>query len=186
MPLKHNYHIIVADDNTALLKTLKLVLGSRFEKVGIISNPQMLPAILGAGKVDLVLLDMNFDSKRLDGSDGLFWLNRIKEHDAAPAVILITAFGDIDLAVECIKKGADDFITKPWDNNRLIEKIITAIEKHNAAVYDAEKKIEPLSAIEKEQIATAIKNADGNITKAAKLLGISRRTLYNKIQKYEL
>lgn len=187
--MKHNYHIIVVDDNTALLKTLKMVLGSRFEKVGVISNPQMLPAILGAGKVDLVLLDMNFDSKRLDGSDGLFWLNRIKEYDTAPAVILITAFGDIDLAVECMKKGADDFVTKPWDNNMLIEKIVIAIEKRNATLQKdstAEKKIEPICTIEKEQITAAIKNTEGNITKAAKLLGISRRTLYNKIQKYEL
>lgn len=88
--------------------------------------------------------------------------------------------------ISFLQSCAFGFAVITWDNNRLIEKIITAIEKHNAAVYDAEKKIEPLSAIEKEQIATAIKNADGNITKAAKLLGISRRTLYNKIQKYEL
>lgn len=177
---RYNYHIIAIDDNIALLQTLKVVLGAHFERVATISDPKMIQGILAGGSIDAVLLDMNFDNSRLDGSDGLFWLQRIKEHGNAPAVILITAFGDINLAVESMKKGADDFITKPWDNNELIEKIVAAIEKHSP------QQANTLEQKEREQIMEALSAAGKNITQAAKKLGISRRTLYNKIAKYGL
>lgn len=177
---RYNYHIIAIDDNIALLQTLKVVLGAHFERVATISDPKMIQGILAGGSIDAVLLDMNFDNSRLDGSDGLFWLQRIKEHANAPAVILITAFGDINLAVESMKKGADDFITKPWDNNELIEKIVAAIEKHSP------QQANTLEQKEKEQIMEALSAAGKNISQAAKKLGISRRTLYNKIAKYGL
>ena len=187
---KYNYHIIAIDDNVALLQTLKLVLGSRFDKVGIISDPKLITGILSAGKVDAVLLDMNFDSKRLDGSEGLFWLGRIKERPNAPAVILITAFGDISLAVESMKNGADDFITKPWDNEELIQKIVEAIKKRQSVAHEQEPTInrqpETLEAAERERIEDALKATNRKISKAAELLGRSRRTLYNKIMKYGL
>lgn len=196
MVTKYNYHIIAIDDNKALLQTLKLVLGSRFDKVGTIADPKLIAGILSAGKVDAVILDMNFDSKRLDGSEGLFWLDRIKERPNAPAVILITAFGDINLAVQSMKNGADDFITKPWDNEELIQKIVTAIEKHRAATTPPlndniphstlPQSDETLKATERTRIQAALKATNHNISKAAGLLGISRRTLYNKILKHGL
>ena len=125
----YDYHILVIDDNQALLQSLSIVLQSTFSKVATITNPQLIPAVLNAGPIDVILLDMNFNNCKLDGEEGLFWLEKIKSRPDAPVIILITAFGDIGLAVEAMKKGADDFITKPWNNETLIEKIISAINK---------------------------------------------------------
>lgn len=178
---KYPYHIVAIDDNIALLQTLKVILGAHFERVATISDPKLLQGILAGGNIDAILLDMNFDNSKLDGSDGLFWLQRIKERPEAPAVILITAFGDIQLAVESMKRGADDFITKPWDNEELINKILSAIEKHEPQPDNI-----TLKENEKEQIMSALNATDNNISQAAKKLGISRRTLYNKMSKYGL
>lgn len=124
--------IIVIDDNAAVLKTLGIVLRGAFTTVVTVGDPKLIPAIIGAGDVDAVLLDMNFGSGRLDGQDGLFWLDRIKQRSnlpSPPAVVLITAFGDVSLAVESLKQGADDFVQKPWNNDRLIQVLGDAIVK---------------------------------------------------------
>ncbi len=181
---KYNYHIVAIDDNIALLQTLKVVLGAHFEKVATISDPKMIQGIIAGGSIDAVLLDMNFDNSKLDGSDGLFWLQRIRENDNAPAVILITAFGDINLAVESMKKGGDDFITKPWNNDELIEKIVAAIEKRTA--QQPLNETNTLEEKERKQIAEVLAAAGNNVSQASKMLGISRRTLYNKMAKYGL
>lgn len=183
---KHNYHIIAIDDNIALLQTLKVVLGAHFERVATISDPKMIQGILAGGNVDAVLLDMNFDNSKLDGSDGLFWLKILKERENAPAVILITAFGDINLAVESMKLGADDFVTKPWNNEELINKIVGAIRKNDLAKEEPEPDNSTLEETEREKIASVLLATQNNVSRAAKILGISRRTLYNKIAKYGL
>ena len=122
------YKILVIDDNQSVLRTLKLVLKGVFKTVVTVPDPKLIPVLLRAGDVDVVLLDMNFDARRLDGEEGLYWLNRIRElPNNSPAVVLITAFGDIDLAVKSVQQGAEDFITKPWDNHVLISKLETAI-----------------------------------------------------------
>ena len=91
--------------------------------------PYLLPALLRNGDVDLVLLDMNFGTGKQGGGEGLFWLDRILELKNPPAVILITAFGDIELAVSSLKKGATDFIVKPWDNENLIQALTHVLER---------------------------------------------------------
>lgn len=124
-----NGKIIVVDDNEAVLKTLRFVLSREFRTVVGVSNPTLLPALLREEDVDVVLLDMNFGTGKQTGGEGLFWLDRIQKMLHPPAVILITAFGDIELAVASLKKGASDFIVKPWDNDKLIECIRLACEK---------------------------------------------------------
>lgn len=121
--------LLIIDDNEAVLRSLKLVFAGVFDRVVAVNNPQLLPALLREGDTDAVLLDMNFDARKLDGSEGLFWLERIKEMENAPAVVLITAFGDVPVAVEAMKRGAEDFVTKPWDNGELIAKLHQAMEK---------------------------------------------------------
>ena len=182
----YNYHILAIDDNEALLQTLKLILKKEFAVVGTVQHPNLVPAILAGGKVDAILLDMNFDNSKLDGSDGLFWLKILKERENAPAVILITAFGDINLAVESMKLGADDFVTKPWNNEELINKIVGAIRKNNLAKEEQEPDNSTLEETERERIASVLLATQNNVSRAAKILGISRRTLYNKIAKYGL
>jgi DNA-binding NtrC family response regulator len=188
--------ILVIDDNTAVLSTLKIVLKSVFKTVVAVSDPQLIPALISAGDVDAVLLDMNFGSDKLDGQDGLFWLDRIMSRsglDNPPAVVMITAFGDVGLAVTSLKKGALDFIQKPWDNNDLIRKLQEAIAKRDA-LY-AEKQKNPAAAetaeqeapssldeMEKITIQRVLESSGRNLTTAAEKLGISRQTLYNKMK----
>lgn len=126
-----NGKIIVVDDNEAVLKTLRLILSRKFRTVIGTSVPTLLPALLRDGDVDIVLLDMNFGTGKQDGGEGLFWLDRILERPDPPEVILMTAFGDIELAVASLKKGASDFIVKPWDNEKLIATVLTAFNRRS-------------------------------------------------------
>ena len=190
--------ILVIDDNTAVLTTLRMVLKSSFNTVVAVSDPKLIPALISQGDVDAVLLDMNFGSDRLDGQDGLFWLDRIMNRsnlENPPAVVMITAFGDINLAVQSLKKGASDFIQKPWDNNDLITKLTEAIEKRNARAYEVQTQTAEPAAVEPEPQSTledmeiqaikrVLEQADRNLSVAADKLGISRQTLYNKMKKY--
>lgn len=192
------YKILIIDDNQSVLRTLKLVLNGVFRTVVTVPDPKLIPALLQAGDVDVVLLDMNFDARKLDGEEGLFWLNRINEMPNAPAVVLITAFGDIDLAVRSVQQGAEDFVTKPWDNQVLIQKLEAAIEKHRAkkqtetlaaqaaSLHDqinADKQLS-LDELEKKHILEVVDQEHGNLVNAAERLGISRQTLYNKLKKF--
>ena len=183
--------ILVIDDNTAVLSTLRLVLKSVFRTVVAVSDPQLIPALISAGDVDAVLLDMNFGSDKLDGQDGLFWLDRIMNRSGLenpPAVVMITAFGDVSLAVNSLKKGALDFIQKPWDNNDLIRKLQEAIIKRNernAKPQEEEEELpHNLEEIEKQTIIRVLDSCGHNLTTAAEKLGITRQTLYNKIKHY--
>ncbi len=183
--------ILVIDDNTAVLSTLRLVLKSVFRTVVAVSDPQLIPALISAGDVDVVLLDMNFGSDKLDGQDGLFWLDRIMNRSGLenpPAVVMITAFGDVSLAVNSLKKGALDFIQKPWDNNDLIHKLQEAIIKRNernAKPQEEEEELpHNLEEIEKQTIIRVLDSCGHNLTTAAEKLGITRQTLYNKIKHY--
>ena len=194
------YKILIIDDNQSVLRTLKLVLNGVFKTVVTVPDPQLIPALLQAGDVDVVLLDMNFDARKLDGEEGLFWLNRINEIPNAPAVVLITAFGDIDLAVRSVQQGAEDFITKPWDNQTLIQKLEAAITKHHAKQQTATLAAEAVSLhnqieanqllsldeLEKKHILEIVDQEHGNLVNAAERLGISRQTLYNKLKKYDV
>ena len=188
--------ILVIDDNTAVLSTLKIVLKSVFRTVVAVSDPQLIPALISAADVDAVLLDMNFGSDKLDGQDGLFWLDSIMSRsglDNPPAVVMITAFGDVGLAVTSLKKGALDFIQKPWDNNDLIRKLQEAIAKRDAlyaekqknpAAAETERQEVPssLDEMEKLTIQRVLESSGRNLTTAAEKLGISRQTLYNKMK----
>lgn len=121
-----NGKIVLVDDNEAVLKTLRTIISREFKTVVSVSIPTLIPALLRDDDVDVVLLDMNFGSGMQNGGEGLFWLDRIMERNTPPEVILITAFADIELAVSSLKKGATDFIVKPWDNEKLIATVISA------------------------------------------------------------
>lgn len=124
--------VIVVDDNEAVLKTLRLILSREFRTVVCVQVPTLLPALLREEDVDVVLLDMNFVNGKQTGDEGLFWLDRIRQSERAPAVILITAFADVDLAVSSLKRGATDFVVKPWDNEKLVSTIVSAWENVRA------------------------------------------------------
>lgn len=132
--------ILVIDDNAAVRSTLNLVLKTQFSSVVVVGSPQFIPSQIGYDDIDAVLLDMNFGQGHLDGQDGLFWLDRIMNRSGLenpPAVVMITAFGDVSLAVQSLKNGAVDFIEKPWDNNDLISKLNEAILKRRQRIRAA-------------------------------------------------
>ncbi|WP_033962369.1 sigma-54-dependent transcriptional regulator [Psychroserpens jangbogonensis] len=131
--LLKNTSILVIDDDSDVLIAMKMLLKSKVKEVIIEKNPNNLISILNKNKFDVVILDMNFNSVINTGNEGVYWLTKIKEIDKGIAVILITAYGDLDLAVRALKKGASDFVVKPWENQKLLESImeILANKKSN-------------------------------------------------------
>jgi len=111
--------ILVVDDNKSILSAVEILLMDEFEDVVTIANPNQLPSLVESGDFDLILLDMNFSAGVNTGNEGLYWLARIKELKPELEVVLFTAYGDVELAVNALKKGATDFILKPWDNEKL-------------------------------------------------------------------
>ena len=120
-------HILIVDDNKTLLNALEMALQPDFESVTSLSNPKQLPFILQTERVDVILLDMNFVAGINSGNEGIFWLGEIKKIRPDVQVVMITAFGDVELAVKALKMGAADFVLKPWNNTRLLETIKAAI-----------------------------------------------------------
>ncbi len=189
--------LLIIDDNAAVRTTLRLLLSKEFDEIATIGDPKLIPAVMKDNDVDVVLLDMNFSNSNLDGSEGLFWLERIKSSDNPPAVVLITAFGDVPLAVEAMKNGAEDFVTKPWDNDDLIAKLHKAIKKNTemksqrvsvakAREIEQKERIQDemtLDELKLAHIRHVIKLSGGNLTAAAERLGINRQTLYNLLKK---
>jgi two-component system, NtrC family, response regulator HydG len=129
MSLK-NACVLVIDDDPDVLTAVRLLLKTEVKEVVVEKNPENLRWLLSKQKFDLILLDMNFNSSINTGNEGLFWLKKIHgEYRSEAAVIMITAYGDIDLAVRCLKEGAADFVVKPWHNERLIGIIKDALKR---------------------------------------------------------
>ena len=101
--------ILVVDDDKQVLKTLEFLLETEYERVSTINNPNLIPTELRSEKFDVILLDMNFSKGQNTGNEGFYWLNRILKADPDAIVILITAYGDVELAVRAIQDGATDF-----------------------------------------------------------------------------
>src|SRR6185436_17907622 len=124
-----NASILVIDDDTDVLTAVRLLLKTEAREVITEKNPENLRWQLSKQTFDVILLDMNFTSSINTGNEGLFWLRKIKEFRSDAAVIMITAYGDIDLAVRSLKEGAADFIVKPWHNEKLLEAIKETLRK---------------------------------------------------------
>ena len=112
---------LVIDDDPDVLTAVKLLLKTEVKEVVTEKNPENIKHLLAAKKFDMILLDMNFNSSINTGNEGIFWLKKIKEllTENWP-LIMITAYGDIDLAVRSLKEGASDFMVKPWHNEKLV------------------------------------------------------------------
>lgn len=115
--------ILIVDDNKSVLTSLEMMLECEYVHILTASAPGQIIALLNAHRVNVVILDMNFSAGVNTGNEGLFWLRRILEIEAGMPVIMLTAYGDVELAVKALKSGAADFVLKPWDNEVLLEKI---------------------------------------------------------------
>ena len=116
-------NILIIDDNEAMLVSLRMLLKNVCEDVQTSTNPNAIPTLMRRKRPDVVLLDMNFGRGINNGNEGMFWLKEIKRLEPDVAVVLFTAYADIDLAVRGMKEGAADFIVKPFENEVLIEKL---------------------------------------------------------------
>jgi two-component system, NtrC family, response regulator HydG len=132
-----NACILVIDDDTDVLTAVRLLLKTETAEVVTEKNPENIRALLSQQTFDIILLDMNFNSSINTGNEGLFWLKKIKEFGSEASVIMITAYGDIDLAVRSLKEGATDFIVKPWHNEKLISTIREALKRKDNKVTSA-------------------------------------------------
>ena len=121
--------ILVVDDNAGIRSALNVLLKRHFAEVELIASPKQLRSTVLTFKPDVVLLDMNFYTDINTGNEGLFCLSEIKRYAPYVEVVLFTAYADIQLAVEGMKRGAFDFVVKPWDNERLIEILKSAYKR---------------------------------------------------------
>ena len=120
--------ILIIDDDEDVLIAAKLLLKKHAKEVIIEKNPKKIPFLMNNGTYDVILLDMNFSKDITSGKEGFYWLLQILEADPSAVVILITAFGDVEMAVKALKEGATDFVLKPWQNEKLIGTLSAAIK----------------------------------------------------------
>ena len=126
--------VLIIDDNEEILLALRLFLIDYFEEVVTEKNPNQIPTLIQSQTFDLYILDMNFNAGRNTGNEGLYWMDQIREADSEAVVIFITAYGDIELSVKAIKKGATDFIQKPWEDDKLLGTILSAYELRKSRI----------------------------------------------------
>jgi len=157
--------ILIVDDNKSVLNSLNLFLKHKVDKVITCSNPNQILNLLEAEDVDLVLLDMNFSAGVNTGNEGIFWLREIHKIYPKMVVTLITAYGDIELAVNAMKEGASDFILKPWDNQKLLATILNGIE-----LSQSRKEVSDLKQKTKQLIEDTNTNYQDFIGKSAAML----------------
>ena len=126
--MKKEGKILVVDDNAGIRSTLKILLPMHFAEVELLPSPVTLVSTVEKFRPDAVLLDMNFNADINTGNEGLYWLGELKSRFPELKVVLFTAYADVQLAVEGMKRGAYDFIPKPWDNDRLISTLHSACQ----------------------------------------------------------
>lgn len=120
--------ILIVDDDEDVLLAAKMLLKKHAHQVTIEKNPNKIPFLLNNDSYDVILLDMNFSKDITSGKEGFYWLSQITEREPNAVVILITAFGDVEMAVRALKEGATDFVLKPWQNEKLLATISAAIK----------------------------------------------------------
>nr|WP_320118435.1 sigma-54 dependent transcriptional regulator [uncultured Marinifilum sp.] len=149
MTSQKNGKILAIDDNEDILFSLKLLLKQHVELIHTESNPEMIPKLMKQESYDVILLDMNFTKDAISGQEGYHWLNKILEIDSRAVVLFITAYGDIEKSVKAIKAGATDFILKPWQNEKLVATISSAIKlrKSKEEVSELKTKQKELNAV---------------------------------------
>ncbi|MEO1260134.1 MAG: sigma-54 dependent transcriptional regulator [Bacteroidota bacterium] len=126
--MKKDATILIVDDEEDILLTLRLFLKQHFERVFTEHNPHLLPRMMRQYEPDVILLDMNFRKGDTSGADGMRWLKKAVELDPNANVIMITAYGDVKVAVKCLKAGAVDFVEKPWRNEKLLATINAVVK----------------------------------------------------------
>jgi two-component system response regulator RegA len=175
--------IVIVEDDADVQRAARIALAGSCRLIEVLDTPAALAGRLEAVSFDVVLLDLNFVAGDRSGTTGLDALARLQELDAALAVVLMTAYGGVSLAVEALKRGATDFVLKPWRNDKLIATVLAA-----AAATRRRRATETLNLdrLERGAIERALQQHGGNISLAAAALGLSRPALYRRMSKHGL
>lgn len=175
--------VLVVEDDADVRRSARVALASHAERVEELESATELESILASGAFHVVLLDMNFVAGERSGAAGLDALARIRSFDPTIAVVLMTAYGGVALAVDSLKRGAADFVLKPWRNDKLVAAISAAAE-----ITRSRRAAETLQlgALERSAIERALARFQGNISSAATALGLSRAALYRRMAKHGL
>ncbi len=136
----HPANILIVDDNPGVLSAGKLLLKRHFAEVETTREPAEIPDLLRERRYEVILLDMNFNRTKNTGQEGFQWLEKILHLDPTAVVVLITAYGDVELAVRAIKNGATDFVLKPWDNDKLLATLYAALRLKSSQDENTELK----------------------------------------------
>ena len=167
--------ILIIDDDAGVRSSLTFLLKHAGFQAEAVSGPKEAIAHLRERTPELVLMDMNFTLGMNTGQEGLTWLRTLRHLHPQLPVVLITAYADVQLAVKCLKAGASDFVTKPWDNDELLRTLKDAVDKG--------QEIQSLDELERNHVKRVVDHCHGNISRAAELLGITRQTLYAKLHR---
>ncbi|WP_258103894.1 sigma-54 dependent transcriptional regulator [Marinoscillum sp. MHG1-6] len=152
--------ILIIDDDEDVLLAAKMLLKKHAKEVLIEKNPKKIPFLLNNDAYDLILLDMNFSKDITSGKEGFYWLEQILDKDPQAVVIMITAFGDVEMAVQALKAGATDFVLKPWQNEKLIATLNSAAKLK--ASYKEVSQLKQTSKVLQESSNYAFKDIIGN------------------------
>jgi DNA-binding NtrC family response regulator len=162
-------NILLVDDDEFVLLSIRLLLEPHFTSVKTVNNPEKIPALFDREHFDVVMLDMNFRQGDTSGNQGRFWLKKILSLSPDTQVILVTAFADIEVAVESIKEGALDFIVKPWQNEKLLSTVKTA-----NLLSQEKKKVKQLKSQQKSLVSALDKPYEPLIGKSEAILSIKK------------
>ena len=145
---KKSVKVLIVDDNEDILLAAKLLLKPFVNVVYTEKNPQNIPMLIKNQDYDVIFLDMNFTQDMTSGKEGFYWLKEILNIDSSAVVILITAFGDIEMAVRAVKEGAIDFVLKPWQNEKFIATFSSALKLRESKI-----ELEDIKSKQKQLIA---------------------------------
>ena len=168
--MSHQAHILIVDDDQDVLNATRIFLKQHGFLIDTEERPVFVTQLLKNQKYDLVLLDMNFSREGRSGKEGFYWLNQILETDPSIPIILITAYGDMDQAIKAIQKGATDFITKPWESEKLLATILKALKMRNNPLLSTTNQTDSKPQDDKREIigqSEAIKKVFQTIDKVA-------------------
>jgi two-component system, response regulator RegA len=183
--------ILLLDDDPDVGLAAQLLLQRRVAPLTCLRRPAELLPALDQKRYELLLLDLNFGPGRTDGAQGLRLLEEVQARPQPPVVIVMTAFADIELAVQALRRGAYDFVTKPWDNVKLVAACREALQRARpAGLPDSPpapaEPVRSLAVQERAAVLAAMSEAQGNLSAAARLLGLSRAALYRRLDKHGL
>ena len=175
-------NLLIVDDDPDVLKAAASALARAADRVDTAPSPEGV--VERAHLYDAVLLDMNFATGARDGAAGLDTLDRLQAADPALSVVLMTTYGGESQAVQALKRGAADFILKPWRNEGLVEAMTTAAAL--TAERRASGKALNLDDLERRAIVRALSLYEGNVSHAAQALGLTRPALYRRMERHGL